>query len=304
MMYDVLIIGGGPAGLNAAMYAARKELKVGVIAELIGGQMTLTKDIDNYLGFPDIEAYELIQKMTDHAKKYPIDWITGRVDQLTRDEDGNYSAVTSDGETYRGQSAIIATGQRSRTLGIPGEEALTARGVSYCATCDGPFYRNKRVAIVGGGDSAVEAVIEMARIASEVHILIRSRLRATELLISKMQATGKVKEWHHYIPLEVIGDKKVSALKLKNTDTDEVAELPLDGVFVEIGGEPNTGFVPQELALSDNREVKVERDTSTNLPGLFAAGDNTDYPHRQVVIAAADGAKAALAAHDYLLHKA
>ncbi len=301
-MYDILVIGGGPAGLNAALYAARKELKVGLVAQGLGGQLLQTAEIENYLGFNEINAFDLVNKFEEHVKQYPIEIMTTDIQALEVNEDGTFTAKSSQGE-YSGRACIVATGKRSRTLGIPGESQLSARGVSYCATCDGPMYRKKRVCIVGGGDSAVEAAIEMAWIAEEVHILIRSRLRADEILVRKMRETGKVKEWHHVIPVEVIGEKKVQQLRVRNTDTNEESVLDLDGVFIEIGGDPNTQFLPQEVELNENREVVVGKDCATNIPGLYAAGDINDYPQKQIIIAAADGAKAALAAHAWLLHR-
>lgn len=302
MMLDVIVLGGGAAGLNAALYAARKELSVGIIAEGIGGQIMNTKDVDNYLGLAAIAGYELVERFRAHAEKFSIQWMTGRIAGVTVKDDGTFAVATADGETYEAKTCIIATGRQSRKLGLPGEDTLAARGVSYCATCDGPFYRNKRVVVVGGGDSAVEAAIDLSKVASEVHILIRSRLRADELLVRKMRAEQSVREWHHVIPVAVNGERKVESLTVRNTDTNEESLIETDGVFVEIGGEPNTAFVPAELALSKEREIIVDRSGATNIPGLFAAGDVTDYPQRQIIIAAADGAKAALAAHAFLLH--
>ncbi len=302
-MKDILIIGGGPGGMNAAMYAARKELDVVLLAGEFGGQLMQTKEVENYLGFGMVGAFDLAQKFEDHVKMFMPNWEHGNVRELRREEDGSFTAVTNDDREFRGKTCIIATGKRSRTLNIPGEERLAARGVSYCATCDGPMYRNKKVCIVGAGDSAVEAAIEMAWIASEVHILVRSRIRADEILVKKMRETGKVKEWHHVIPIEIKGENKVATLKVRNTDTNEEEEIELDGVFIEIGGDPNTAFVPADLELNENKEIIVGADCSTNIPGLYAAGDVTDYSQKQIIIAAADGAKAALAAHAYLLHK-
>ncbi|MCI5837139.1 MAG: FAD-dependent oxidoreductase [Veillonellaceae bacterium] len=302
-MFDILIIGGGPAGMNAALYGARKELSVGVIAANRGGQITSTQEVENYLGYTDMDSFGLLQKFSEHIDKYPIEWITADISSLRREADGTFTAVTDSGEEQRGRTVILASGKRSRTLNIPGEEMLSGRGVSYCATCDGPFYRNRRVVVVGAGDSAVEAAIDLSKLATEVHMLVRSRIRASEVLVTKMRETTEVKEWHHYIPLEILGEKKVSGIRVKNTDTGEEEIIETDGVFVEIGGEPNTGFVPAELERNENNEIIVARDTSTNIPGFFASGDVTDYPDRQIIIAAADGAKAALAAHAYLLRQ-
>lgn len=302
-MKDVLIIGGGPAGLNAALYAARKEMSVALVTGTIGGQLTNTKEIENYLGFGSIDAYELIQKFEEQVKAYPIDWRQTMVEELRQEEDGTFTAVLFDGNSIQGRTCILATGQERRRLGIPGEDELAARGVSYCTTCDGPMFRNKRVCIVGGGDSAVEAAIEMTSIASEVHLLVRSRLRADEILIHKMRSTGKVQEWHHVIPTEVIGEKRVAELCVRNTDTNEESRIALDGIFVEIGGCPTMPKMPEQLERNENNEVMVAADGATNIPGLYAAGDVNNYPQKQIIIAAADGAKAALAAYAYLLHR-
>ncbi len=301
-MLDVLVLGAGAAGMNAALYAARKELSVAVVTDGIGGQIMNTKDVDNYLGLAAISGYELVERFQQHAEKFSIEWRTGKIEKLKVKEGGRFAVMTTDGTVHEARTCIIATGRQSRKLDIPGEENLAARGVSYCATCDGPFYRNKKVVVVGGGDSAVEAAIDLSKIASEVHILIRSRLRADEILIHKMRQEKSIREWHHVIPITINGDHKVESLTVRNTDTQEESAIPIDGVFVEIGGNPNVGFVPESLQLSEVGEIIADRSGATNIPGLFAAGDVTDYPQRQIIIAAADGAKAALAAHAFLLH--
>lgn len=299
--YDVIIIGGGPAGMNAAMYAARKEMRAAVITTDFGGQILLTSEIENYLGFPSISGFELSDKMEAHVRQYPVDFETAQVERLERLEDGSFAAHLDDGQEYRGKACIVTAGKRSRTLDIPGEASFTGRGVSYCATCDGPFYRNKTVAVVGGGDSAVQAAIELAAICPKVYLVVRSRIRAQEILIKRMKEHENIEVLLGYAPEAIEGTKKVESVLVKNRESGEERTLAVDGCFVEAGGIPNSGFLPAETALNRAGEIVTDKSGRTNVPGLFAAGDVTDNPYKQVIIAAGEGAAAALAAHEYLL---
>lgn len=302
--YDVIIIGGGPAGMNAAMYAARKEMRAAVITTDLGGQILLTSEIENYLGFPSISGFELSDKMEAHVRQYPVDFETAQVERLERLEDGSFAAHLDDGQEYRGKACIVTAGKRSRTLDIPGEASFTGRGVSYCATCDGPFYRNKTVAVVGGGDSAVQAAIELAAICPKVYLVVRSRIRAQEILIKRMKEHENIEVLLGYAPEAIEGAKKVESVLVKNRESGEERTLAVDGCFVEAGGIPNSGFLPAETALNRAGEIVTDKSGRTNVPGLFAAGDVTDNPYKQVIIAAGEGAAAALAAHEYLLTRA
>lgn len=302
--YDVIVIGGGPAGMNAAMYAARKELRAAVITTDFGGQILLTSEIENYLGFPSISGFELSDKMEAHVRQYPVDFETAQVERLERLEDGSFAAHLDDGQEYRGKACIVTAGKRSRTLDIPGEASFTGRGVSYCATCDGPFYRNKTVAVVGGGDSAVQAAIELAAICPKVYLVVRSRIRAQEILIKRMKEHENIEVLLGYAPEAIEGAKKVESVLVKNRESGEERTLAVDGCFVEAGGIPNSGFLPAETALNRAGEIVTDKSGRTNVPGLFAAGDVTDNPYKQVIIAAGEGAAAALAAHEYLLTRA
>lgn len=302
--YDVIIIGGGPAGMNAAMYAARKEMRAAVITTDFGGQILLTSEIENYLGFPSISGFELSDKMEAHVRQYPVDFETAQVERLERLEDGSFAAHLDDGQEYRGKACIVTAGKRSRTLDIPGEASFTGRGVSYCATCDGPFYRNKTVAVVGGGDSAVQAAIELAAICPKVYLVVRSRIRAQEILIKRMKEHENIEVLLGYAPEAIEGTKKVESVLVKNRESGEERTLAVDGCFVEAGGNPNSGFLPAETALNRAGEIVTDKSGRTNVPGLFAAGDVTDNPYKQVIIAAGEGAAAALAAHEYLLTRA
>lgn len=300
-MVDVLVIGAGPAGLNAALYAARKELSVKVVTTDMGGQMLLTNEIENYLGFPSISGFELADKMEAHVKQYPVEFVYAGVKSLVKEGDGTFTAHLDDGGELRGKACIVTAGKHSRTLDIPGEKEYTGRGVSYCATCDGPFYRKKTVAIVGGGDSAVQAAIELAKLCPTVYLLVRSRIRAQEILVKRMKELDHVKVYVGYTPEVVKGEKKVNALIIKNKADGSMEELTVDGVFVEAGGIPNNSFLPSDVKVNSLGEIMTNKDGETNVEGLFAAGDVTDCRNKQVIIAAGEGAAAALAAHEYLL---
>lgn len=300
-MVDVLVIGAGPAGLNAALYAARKELSVKVVTTDMGGQMLLTNEIENYLGFPSISGFELADKMEAHVKQYPVEFVYAGVKSLVKEADGTFTAHLDDGSELRGKTCIVTAGKHSRTLDIPGEKEYTGRGVSYCATCDAPFYRKKTVAVVGGGDSAVQAAIELAKLCPTVYLLVRSRIRAQEILVKRMKELDHVKVYVGYTPEVVKGEKKVNALIIKNKADGSMEELTVDGVFVEAGGIPNNSFLPSDVKVNSLGEIMTNKDGETNVDGLFAAGDVTDCRNKQVIIAAGEGAAAALVAHEYLL---
>lgn len=300
-MVDVLVIGAGPAGLNAALYAARKELSVKVVTTDMGGQMLLTNEIENYLGFPSISGFELADKMEAHVKQYPVEFVYAGVKSLVKEADGTFTAHLDDGSELHGKTCIVTAGKHSRTLDIPGEKEYTGRGVSYCATCDAPFYRKKTVAVVGGGDSAVQAAIELAKLCPTVYLLVRSRIRAQEILVKRMKELDHVKVYVGYTPEMVKGEKKVNALIIKNKADGSMEELTVDGVFVEAGGIPNNSFLPSDVKVNSLGEIMTNKDGETNVEGLFAAGDVTDCRNKQVIIAAGEGAAAALAAHEYLL---
>lgn len=299
-MTDILIIGAGPAGLNAALYAARKELTVKIVTTDIGGQMMLTKDIENYLGFPSISGFELADKMEAHVRQYPVDIIYSGVKSLVK-ENGHFKVILDDGKEMTGKTCIVTAGKHSRTLGIPGEKEFTGRGVSYCATCDAPFYRKKTVAIVGGGDSAVQAAIELSKICPKVYLLVRSRIRAQEILVRRMRALDNVEVLMGWTPEKVLGEKKVTSLIAQNKADGSLHEIKGDGVFVEAGGIPNISFLPEEVKRNSLGEIITDKEGATNVPGLFAAGDVTDCRNKQIIIAAGEGAAAALAAHEYML---
>jgi NADH-dependent peroxiredoxin subunit F len=298
---DVLIIGGGPAGLTAALYAARKELKTTVVSSDFGGQILLTGNIENYPGTESITGFELADKLEAHVRKYPVNFEIAQVSQLTRGSDNLFHAELDDGKELISRTVIVTAGKHSRQMHIEGETRLTGRGVSYCATCDGPFFRNKTVAVVGGGDSAVQAAMELAKLTPKVYLLVRSRIRASEILVERMKAFPQIEVLIGYSPVEILGKDKVQSVRIKNNKTGEEKELALDGIFVEIGGIPNTSFLPKDVQMNKAGEIVTDKNGLTNVPGLFAAGDVTDREDKQIVIAAGEGAAAALSAGRYLL---
>ncbi len=299
---DVLVIGAGPAGLTAAMYAARKELRTTLVSPDVGGQILLTGEIENYPGFASVMSFDLADRMEEQVRRYPVTFETAAVTKLARLEE-TFSAMLDDGEEIEARAVIVTAGRRPRTLGIPGEKELTGRGVSFCATCDGPLYRGKKVVVVGGGDSAVQAATEMSDLCTQVTLLVRNRLTAQEILQNRMARRGNVEVLMGVSPVQFSGDGRLSSVLVKFAETGETKEIAADGCFIEIGGLPNNGFLPEELEQNAAGEIVTTRGRLTNVQGLFAAGDVTDTPYKQIVIAAGEGAAAALSAHAYLLRQ-
>ncbi len=301
--YDVLVIGAGPAGLTAAMYTARKELSTGLVSPDVGGQILLTGEIENYPGFASVMSFDLTDRMEAQVRRYPVAFETASVETLSVADGGGFSAQLDDGGAIRARAVIVTAGRRPRTLGIPGETELVGRGVSYCATCDGPLYRGKTAVVVGGGDSAVQAATELSDICTKVFLLVRNRLTAQEILQNRMRRRGNVDILTGVSPIRFSGDGRLSSVLINVSETGETKEIAADGCFIEIGGLPNTGFLPEQLLRNAAGEIVTDRTGATNVPGLFAAGDVTDNPYKQIVIAAGEGAAAALSAHEYLLRQ-
>lgn len=303
-MYELIIIGGGPAGMTAAVYAARKRMKALMVMKEFGGQPMWTMDIENYMGYQFVTGPELMDKFDEQVRKFPIEIKYEEVTDLTANTDGTFT-VTSDGRNeYQAQSVIIASGKRPRRLEVPGEDEFTGRGVSYCATCDGPLFAGKNVAVIGGGNSAVQAAIEVSGIAEKVYLISLNGYKADSIIIERLRKLeNPVVEMMGYTTKAVKGDQFVEKLVVvKKGDSNEI-ELDVQGVFVEIGLIPNSEYCDGLIDLNKYREVVTDCRTRTGIPGLFAAGDVTNGPDKQIVIAAGDGAKAALAAYEYLLHK-
>jgi thioredoxin reductase (NADPH) len=300
---DIAIIGGGPGGLAAALYAARGRANTVVFEQgLPGGQIVTTDHVENYPGFPTgISGAELGELMTKQAEEHGAVVRTfSPVDSLTRS--GDVFRLTSDGEEFEARSVIVATGAVPRKLGIPGEAEFTGRGVSWCATCDAPLYRGKVVAVVGGGDAAVEEAMFLTKFASEVHLIHRrNEFRATKCIQERCRANPLVVEHLSRIPAEIVGaDGKVAGIRLESSVGEPDEYLEVDGVFIFVGIHPMSEVVRDLVELTEAGYIKIDHDGRTNVPGLFAAGDVTNSELKQVITAAAKGASAAFEALRYL----
>jgi NADH-dependent peroxiredoxin subunit F len=300
-VWDVAVVGGGPAGLSAAMYAARKNLSTIIITLDLGGQVGITHLVTNYPGMPVVEGPELVRLMFEQAYMYGLERLIGeRVDDIRVDGRAKVLKLAS-GKEVKARSVILASGAQKRRLEIPGEDTFSGRGVVYCSTCDGPFYREKTIAIVGGGSSALEAAVEMSGIAKKVHVVSRGPWSGEEWLRDKAASAPGVRQLIGYEPVEILGDEVVDRLVIREIETGKIRTLLVDGVFIEVGLSPNSDLV-LDLARTNKRgEVIVDEWGDTGVRGVFAAGDVTANKDKQIVIAAGEGAKAALAAFDYLI---
>jgi alkyl hydroperoxide reductase subunit F len=304
--FDMLIVGGGPAGAAAAVYAARKGIRTGVVAERFGGQVLDTLGIENYISVLHTEGPQFATALEQHVKAYDVDIINLQraAKLIPADEAGGLHEVQlASGAVLRSRSVILATGARWREINVPGEREYRNRGVAYCPHCDGPLFKGKRVAVIGGGNSGVEAAIDLAGVVAHVTLLeFAPELRADAVLQRKLHSLKNVTVIANAQTTEVTGDgNKVNGLTYKERASGEQRRLELEGVFVQIGLVPNTEFLKGTLALSKFGEIEIDARGQTSIPGVFAAGDATTVPYKQIVIAAGDGAKSALGAFDYLI---
>lgn len=301
-IYDVIVIGGGPAGYTAALYAARAGLSVAVLEKLsAGGQMALTEMIDNYPGFEaGIDGFLLGEKMQQQAERFGAETILAQVSEVRLQ--GDVKELETDEGLFRGRSVVIATGAKARPLELPKEDIFTGKGVHYCAACDGMRYRGKTVAVVGGGNSAVADALALSRIAEKV-ILIHRRdsLRATKVYHKALQNAPNVEFQWNSVVTELLGEDKLTGLKLQDVNTKEEFLLEVDGLFVSIGRSPASSLFAGQLHLDESGYIIAGADTKTNLPGVFAIGDVRTTLLRQIVTAVADGAVAAQQAENYLI---
>lgn len=301
-MYDLIIIGCGPAGMTAAVYAARKQMKTLMLTEEFGGQPMWTKEIENYMGYQYITGPELMAKFEEQIRKYPTEIKYEKVIGVSKQADGTFRTLAQSGE-FASKTVIIASGKRSRRLNVPGEKEFTGLGVSYCATCDGPLFAGKTVAVVGGGNSAIQAAIELGNIAEKVYLVVRDDYIADPVVIDRMKQAGNIVELQGYETVAINGKDFVETCDIKHSQTREEKTLSVQGVFVEVGLIPNSEYLGDIVDKNEYGEVLVNCRAETKTAGLFAAGDVTDGPDKQIVIAAGDGSKAALGAYDYLLYK-
>ncbi|MBI2040078.1 FAD-dependent oxidoreductase [Candidatus Microgenomates bacterium] len=317
-LYDVVIIGGGPAGVAAGVYCARKKLKTLLITESFGGQSFVSDDIQNWIGEPHISGLDLAKKLEAHIRSYP-DMIEIKLGEkavkvksiaCTEVADGgrmcDFELTTDKGLKFQSKTVIVASGARRRKLGIPGEDKFGGKGVAYCSTCDAPLFRDKKVVVVGGGNAGLEAVQDLFPYASQITLMERGEtLRGDPKTVEEIKKNPKLKEIIlNAQTVEVVGETLVTGLKYKDLKTSEEKTLEVGGIFVEIGSVPNSEMVKDLVQLDDHGQIMVNfQHARTSHPGIFAAGDVTDDPYKQNNISAGDGVRAALAAYNYLLNR-
>ena len=300
-MYDIIIIGSGPAGLSAAIYAQRACLDTIVIEKngISGGQVLNTWEVDNYPGFPGVTGFELSRQFREHANKLGARVVQDEVVQV--ELSGNVKKVVCEEETYEARCAILASGAHHRTLEVPGEEELRGAGVSYCATCDGAFFRGRTVAVVGGGDAALEDAIFLARMCEKVYIVHRrDKLRGAKRLQERLQALENIEFVWNSETVAIEGNAQVEALRLRQTKTGEEKRLDVDGVFIAVGIAPESELYAGQLELDEQGYIRADESGQTSVPGVFAAGDVRTKALRQILTAASDGANCVASAERYL----
>ena len=308
--YDMLIVGGGPAGASAAIYAARKGIRTGIVADRFGGQVMDTLGIENFISVKETEGPQLVAALEEHVKTYDIDIMNLQRAEALHHPNGSGNGLMEikleSGATLKTKAVVIATGARWREMNVPGEKEYRGKGVAYCPHCDGPLFKGKHVAVIGGGNSGVEAAIDLANIVKHVTLIeYDTKLRADAILQKKLATLPNVTVIVNAQTTEITGqDQKVNGLIYKDRTTDEVQTVALEGVFVQIGLLPNTDWLkPSGIDLSKFGEITVDAHGHTSLPGVFAAGDVTTVPYKQIIIAMGEGSKAALGAFDYLIRQ-
>lgn len=299
-MYDLMIIGGGPAGLCAAVYAARKMLNTILISVDIGGQPNTTSGIENYLGYQFIEGPELIGKFSSQVAQFHLEQKIGDAVAKLEKTRGGFEAITGAGEKFQAKAVIFATGKKPRKLNVAGETEYAGKGVTYCEICDGPIFSGQKVAVIGGGNSALEATLDLLKMTEHVHLISVTTLTGDPLLVNRLAGAKNVTVLTQHQVEKIEGDSFVKSISIKNLLSGENKTLEVTGVFVEIGLVPNSEAVKHLIHLNKAGEVPVSCMCETTMPGLYAAGDVTDVPEKQIIIAAGEGAKAALQAHRYL----
>jgi len=300
-IFDVIIIGSGPAGMTAAIYAARREMKALVIGKELGGQMVWASSIENYPGFKKIDNYDLIVKMQEQVKGLGVEIKTDEVKRIEKGSDGIF-VLHAGKDNYKTKTVIIAMGLAPRRLAIPGEEEFNGKGVSYCANCDGPFYKDRVVAVVGGGNAALDAAEVMSKIAKKVYLIHRrNEFRGFEALIEDVKERKNIELFLETETKEIIGKNKVEKIKIVSNKTGEEKELAIDGLFIEVGRVAHTDLVAELAERDENGQIMVDEKQGTKTPGLFAAGDVTNKSEfKQITIAMGQATIAALSAYQYL----
>ena len=299
-MRDLVIIGAGPAGMTAAVYAARKRIDCLILTNNIGGMAAWSAGIENYMGYNLIPGAELMAKFEDQVGEFGIPIEYKSVEKITK-ENGIFNLSLQNGEVMQAKSVIVASGRSPRRLNVPNETNFIGRGITYCATCDAPLFAKMDVAVIGGGNSALSAAEQLVKIANKVYIVSIAGWNADPVLQERVLKATNIEVYKGYEVTAVEGHNFVEKIRIKSKKTEEEVEFPVKGIFVEIGSEPNTDMVKGLVQLDVKQEIMVDCSNHTSTEGLFAAGDVTNVPEKQIIIAAGEGAKAALAAYDYLI---
>jgi len=304
--YDILIVGGGPAGASAAIYSARKGIRTGIVSERFGGQVMDTLGIENFISVKATEGPKLVTALEEHVKEYEVDIMNlQRAKSIQKnDENALFEVELENGGKLKSKSVIVATGARWRELNVPGEKEFKGKGVAYCPHCDGPLFKGKHVAVIGGGNSGVEAAIDLANIVGHVTLFeFAGELKADDILQKRLYSLSNVDVILNAQTLEVLGSDKVNSMIYLDRKTNEKKTIALEGIFIQIGLLPNTDFVKNTVDLSKFGKIIIDSHGQSSLPGLFAAGDVTTVPYKQIIIAMGEGAKASLGAFDYLIRQ-
>lgn len=298
-VYDTVIVGAGPAGLTAAVYCARKLMKTVVIAENVGGQAVWSQAVENYMGFPTIAGGDLIHRFEEQVRGLDVHLELDSVGSIEKEGDHFVVRMVSE-NTYRSRTVILASGKEPRKLGLPGEDRLMGKGVTVCATCDAPLFRDRPVAVVGGGNVATQTAIEMTKFASSVTMVVRSALRCDEVYAARAEEAGVQTYLDHEVTA-LHGEEALTGITIRDDETGKETVLDVEGLFLAIGLVPNTGFVGDLVAVNERGEIIIDENAHTSTPGVFAAGDATSIRAKQIIVAAGEGAKAALAAHEHII---
>ena len=297
-LLDLIIIGAGPAGMTAAIYAKRKGLSLVLISDSVGGQIIRTGDVENYPGYEKIAGPQLVAVIKKQMEGLKIEMTLGRVSKI-EPEGNTFNVMTIEGRSFSTQAVIIATGSHWRELNVPGEEEFKNKGVSYCTTCDGPLFSGMDVAVVGGGNSAAEAVTDLLNYCPKIYLIVRSTLKADEMAVERIEASGKVTIFTGYTVEKINGKDFVESIDIVS-GASEHKTLSVGGIFIEIGQVPNVSFVKGVVKLNQRGEIETDDYCRTSVTGIFACGDVTDVPQKQIIVAAGEGAKAAMSAFSYI----
>lgn len=298
--YDVIVIGAGPAGLTAGMYASRQGLATAIIAGEVGGQAMWATEVDNYLGWRLITGAELVRNFRDHVAGFGVSCIEGQLVNAIVPADDGFEVFTREGTALRGRAVVIATGRAHNRLAVPGETALVGRGVSYCATCDAAFFRDRDVAVVGPGESAADAALELAALGARVTVVTHRPLKVPEAMARRLAEAPAVTVREGLKVTAIVGEDRVTAIEVTPAAGGTSETLPVSGVFIESGAIPASEYTGGLVEVNERGEIVIDKACATSVPGIFAAGDVTDTPGKQIIIAAGEGARAAMSAARHL----